>query len=98
MPALIASARQVLDDVGGAPGPAVDQEPGDRVAVPENTVRPAKVATAIGEEAIMVIATDEAGQAQALILELDGVDDFIERIRSAQSEARRQNAPRGNLN
>ena len=88
LPALIDSARQVLDQIADAPAP------GDRVVTPANTIRPARLATAIGETAIMVIASDEAGRSQALMLDLDRIDEFVETIRSTQAEALRQRDPR----
>ncbi|MBN9529800.1 MAG: hypothetical protein J0H82_26570 [Alphaproteobacteria bacterium] len=88
LPALIESARQVLDQVADAPAA------GDRVVTPANTIRPARLATAIGETAIMVIASDEDGRSQALMLDLDRIDEFVETIRSTQAEALRQRDPR----
>ena len=88
LPALIESARQVLDQVADAPAA------GDRVVTPENTIRPARLATAIGETAIMLIASDEDGRSQALMLDLDRIDEFVETIRSTQAEALRQRDPR----
>lgn len=94
LPALIASAQQAIQEIGEAAAEAAGEEPGGRVSIPENTIRPAKIATAIGEDAIMVIATDEQGISQALMLDFDRIDEYVEAIRSTQAEALRQRGPK----
>jgi len=81
LPGLVASGQQALEDLGLEPV----MEPGAAGAV----IRPAKIETGVDQvgHEVMIIATDDDGVQQAMVLGVEILGDLIATLQSARAAA-----------